>query len=67
MTKYTSILFLAIGHGLSDGTAGYWLGTNFTKYSAVEIGSAVLIYNILAYLLNRIQGVENLRKKYFVK
>ncbi|WP_338872957.1 MFS transporter [Spirosoma sp. SC4-14] len=45
----TTVLLLGVGHGLSDAAAGYLIGSLSQNSSFVQIGSAVLLYNALAF------------------
>jgi len=45
----TTVLLLSIGHGLSDAAAGYLIGNLSQSAGFVQIGSAVLLYNALAF------------------
>lgn len=44
-----TVLLLGIGHGLSDAAAGYLIGTLSQNGGFAQIGSAVLLYNALAF------------------
>ncbi|MVM29520.1 MFS transporter [Spirosoma sp. HMF4905] len=44
-----TVLGLGIGHGFSDAAAGYLIGNLSHNASFVQIGSAVMIYNLLAF------------------
>ncbi len=45
----TLIWALGIGHGFSDATAGYLMGTLAQEVALSEVALAVVIYNILAF------------------
>ncbi|MBD2703769.1 MFS transporter [Spirosoma sp. BT702] len=45
----TTVLTLGLGHGFSDAAAGYLIGSFSHTSRFVETGSAVLLYNILAF------------------
>jgi FSR family fosmidomycin resistance protein-like MFS transporter len=50
MRKKTTILILAIGHGLNDFIAGYFLGRLVQlKTDMLQIGLGLFLYNLIAF------------------
>lgn len=50
MIRRGTILFLALGHGLNDLLAGYFLGRMVnTQQDLLQAGLALLVYNVLAF------------------
>ncbi|MEO6612918.1 MAG: MFS transporter [Chitinophagaceae bacterium] len=50
MKKYATIWLLALGHGLNDLVAGYFLGCLVQlKIDLLQVGLGLLVYNLLAF------------------
>jgi len=43
------VLILGIGHGFSDATAGYLMGSLVYRSDFIQTGEAILLYNVLAF------------------
>ncbi len=57
MKRYLNTSFLAIGHGLADGTAGYLLGSDLSNYSLLHASSLIVLYNVLAFAMQLPAGI----------